>query len=98
MVRHGVGVVVAVVALAGCGSSEEDKVASLAKQLASATKQHDGAKMCHELLHPNTVHAVERLARADAVPGGPRPTCEQKYRTSRASSETIEDRIRRPTT
>jgi hypothetical protein len=92
MVRHGVGVVLVAVALAGCGGSEEEKVASLANQLSSATEHHDGAKLCHELLHPNTVHAIERLARTEAIPGGPRPTCEQKYRTSRASSETIDDR------
>jgi hypothetical protein len=90
MARHGVGVVVLVVALAGCGGSEEDEVASLAKEFASATKQHDGAKMCHELLHPNTVHAVERLARTEAIPGGARPTCEQRYRTSRARSEVVD--------
>jgi hypothetical protein len=92
MVRHGVGVVVLVVALAGCGGSDEEKVASLAKQLSTATKKHDGAKMCHELLHPNTVHAIEQMARAEAIPGGPQPSCEQKYRASQASSETIDDK------
>ena len=92
MVRHGVGVVGLVVALAGCGGSDEEKVASLAKQLSTATKKHDGAKMCHELLHPNTVHAIEQMARAEAIPGGPQPSCEQKYRTSQASSETIDDK------
>jgi hypothetical protein len=45
MVRHGVGVVGLVVALAGCGSSDEDKVAALAKQLRSAAERHDGEKL-----------------------------------------------------
>jgi hypothetical protein len=93
MVRRGVGVVVvAVAALAGCGSSDEDEVASLAKQLARAAQRHDAAKLCHELLHPNTVHAIERMARAEAIPGGPQPSCEQKYRTSQAGSRTIDGR------
>ena len=58
MVRHGVGVVIAVVVLAGCGSSDEEKVAALAKEFRSATQRHDGQKLCHEIFHPNTVRAA----------------------------------------
>lgn len=86
MVRRGVGVAVAVVVLAGCGgggSSDEEQVASVAGELRSAARRHDASTLCRELLHPNTVHAMERLARAQQAPGGPDPTCEQKYRTSK---------------
>jgi hypothetical protein len=93
MVRRGVGVVVvALVALAGCGSSDKEQVAAVAKDLESVTEHHDGVKLCRDVLHPNTVRAVERMARFEAVPGGPRPSCEQKYRTSRARSQTIDGR------
>ena len=84
MVRHGVGVVIAVVVLAGCGSSDEEKVAALAKEFRSATQRHDGQKLCREIFHPNTVRAAERMARAEAAPGGPRPSCEQLYGSRKA--------------
>jgi hypothetical protein len=86
MVRRGVGVAAAVVVLAGCGgggSSDEEQVASVAQDVKSAARHHDGRTLCRELLHPNTVRAMERLARAQQAPGGPEPTCEQRYRTSR---------------
>jgi hypothetical protein len=94
MVRHGVGVVLVAVALAGCGGggrSDEDEVVAVAvaKWLSSAAKRHDGRALCREILHPNTVHAVERLARAQEAPGGPRISCEQRYRTSQADEHTI---------
>jgi hypothetical protein len=95
MVRRGVGVAIASVALAGCGgsgSSDEEKVASVAQELRSAAKRHDGRTLCRDVLHPNTVRAVERLARAQMAPGGPEPTCEQKYRTSKARNTPLEGR------
>jgi hypothetical protein len=92
MVRHGVGVVVAVVVLAGCGSSDEEKVVALAKQLNSATERHDGKKLCREVFHPNTVRVAARMARVGAAPGGPRPSCDQVYRTSKARTETSQGR------
>jgi hypothetical protein len=82
MVRHGVGVVAVVVALAGCGSSDEDKVIAALEDLNSATRLHDAERLCGEVLHPNTVRAIERMLRADAAPGEPRPSCERKYSAS----------------
>jgi hypothetical protein len=99
MVRRGVGVAAAVVVLAGCGgggSSDEEKVASVAQELQSAAKRHDGTTVCRQVLHPNTVRAIERLARAAMAPGGPEPTCEQKYRTSRARHVPLEGRATKP--
>jgi hypothetical protein len=92
MVRHGVGVVIAIVVLAGCGSSDEEKVAALAKEFQSAARAHDGEKLCREILHPNTVRASERMARADAAPSGPRPSCERQYSSSKARTETFDGR------
>jgi hypothetical protein len=94
MVRHGVGVVVAVVALAGCGggSSDEEQVVDAVKDFKSAAERRDGEKLCREIFHPNTVHVADRMARADAAPGEPRPSCEQRYRTSTTRTETIDGR------
>jgi len=90
MVRQGVGVAVAVVVLAGCDSSDEEKVAALAKQLETAAQRHDGKKLCREVFHPNTIRAAERLARADAAPGRPPPSCEQLYGSSKAATAPFE--------
>jgi hypothetical protein len=80
MVRHGVGVVAVLVALAGCGSSSDgDKVIAALEDLNSATRLHDAERLCGEVLHPNTVRVIERMLRADAAPGEPRPSCERKY-------------------
>jgi hypothetical protein len=94
MVRRGVGVAIAVVVLAGCGggSSDEEKVVDAVKQFKSAALGHDGRKLCRELLHPNTVRVVERLARADAAPGGAALTCEETYRARRTREQALEGR------
>lgn len=92
MVRHGVGVVLVAVALAGCGgssTSDEDEVVAIARQLSPAAERHDGRAICREILHPNTVQAIERLTGAQTPPGGPRASCEQKYRSSQAYEEAI---------
>jgi hypothetical protein len=99
MVRRGVGVAIAVVVLAGCGgggSSDEEKVVEAVKQFKSAAIGHEGGKLCRELLHPNTVRVVERLARADAPPGGQAATCEETYRTGRPREQALEGRPPKP--
>jgi hypothetical protein len=78
MVRQGVGVAVLVVALSGCGSSDRDKVVAALKQLGSAAKRRDGAKLCSEVLHANTVRAVERLDAAYMPPGSGPPSCARR--------------------
>jgi len=94
MVRRGVGVAIAAVVLAGCGggTSDEEKVVAAAQALKTASQRHDAHRLCRELLHPNTVRAVERLARAQVAPGGSPPTCEEKYRTSQAGEEALQGR------
>ena len=79
----------AVAVLAGCGSSDKDHVVAALKEFKSAVERHDAEKLCREILHRNTVRVAERMARADAAPGGPRPSCERLYRTSK---DTIDDR------
>ena len=95
MVRQGVGVLVAVVVLAGCGgggSSDEEQVVETVKRFKSAALGNDGRKLCRELLHPNTVRVVERLARADAPPGGDAETCEETYHADRPRERALEGR------
>lgn len=95
MVRQGVGVLVAVVVLAGCGgggSSDEEQVVETVKEFKTAALGHDGRKLCRELLHPNTVRVVERLARADAPPGGEAPTCQETYKALRPRERALEGR------
>jgi hypothetical protein len=77
---RGLGVALAVVVLAGCGGgrSDEEKVAALAQQLQTASEHRDGRKLCRELLHPNSVRAYDRLARAESPPGTPPLTCERR--------------------
>jgi len=99
MVRQGVGVLVAVVVLAGCGgggSSDEEKVAAVAKDFQSAANRHDGRALCHEVLHPNTVRAIERLAQAQVRAGGSPRTCEEQYRISRARVTPLDGRAAKP--
>jgi hypothetical protein len=97
MVRQGVGVLVAVVVLAGCGgSSDEEKVVEAVKEFKSAAVGHDGGKLCRELLHPNTVRVVERLARADVPPGVEAKTCEETYRKERPREDALNGRPPKP--
>jgi hypothetical protein len=98
MVRRGVGVAAAVVVLAGCGggSSDEEKVVDAVKEFKGAALGHDGGKLCRDLLHPNTVRVVERLARADAPPGGEAATCEETYRERRPREQALEGRPPKP--
>jgi hypothetical protein len=100
MVRQGVGVAVAVVVLAGCGGgggrSDEEKVVETVKQFRSGAKSHDEGKLCRELLHPNTLRVVKRLAQADAPPGGKAATCEETYRKRGPREKALEGRGPKP--
>jgi hypothetical protein len=75
-----VGVALAVVVLAGCGGgggpSDEEQVSTLARELQTASGHRDGRRLCRELLHPDSVRAFDRLARAESPPGAPPLTCE----------------------
>ncbi len=78
-----------VVALAGCGSSDGDKVAAAIKQLDSAVQRGDGEQLCSEVLHPNTVRAFERLGEAEAPPGT-RPSCARTFRGGSGRPEDLD--------